>query len=120
MRLVHGYAIINVTRSEQTSVFEKEGTKGKKTCLTKLVAENLSCLSPHERERDKVDRKHSQELGTCTASDFKVATRMSFTRDEEATIEDAALIEKTFGPDIGGLKGMTTRSKPLPTQIQTI
>ena len=45
---------------------------------------------------------------------------MNLMRDNEVTTEDAALIEKTFGLDVGGLKGMTTRSKPLPTQSQVI
>ena len=48
-------------------MFEKEGTmEANKICLTNLVAEKLSYLSPHERERVKVARESSQELGMCT------------------------------------------------------
>ena len=45
---------------------------------------------------------------------------MNLTRDNEVTTKEVTLVEKTFGPDIGGLKGMTTRSKPLHIQSQEI
>ena len=45
---------------------------------------------------------------------------MSLARDNETTTEDVVLTEKTFGSDVGGLKGMTTRSKSSPTQSQEI
>ena len=94
--------------------------KENKVCLTNLVAEKLSYLSPRERERVRISRKTSQALSTISSSDFKATIRMSLTRGITVTTEDVALAEKTFGPDIGGLKGKTTRSKPLPMQSQAI
>ena len=41
---------------------------------------------------------------------------MSLMRDNEVITEGFALAEKNFGLDIGGLKGMSTRSKSLPMQ----
>ena len=52
----------------------------KKLCLTNLVAENSSYMSPRERERVKLARKASQELGTHSARDFKAMMRMNLTR----------------------------------------
>ena len=45
---------------------------------------------------------------------------MNVTRDNEATTKEVALAENTFRTDVGGLKGMTKRSKTLPMQSQTI
>ena len=94
--------------------------KKNKLYLTNLVVENSSWLSPRESERVKVARNASQALCTHSVSDFKAAVRMSLMRDNKVTTEDVALTEKTFGPDVGGLKGMTTRSKPLLTQSQVM
>ena len=46
--------------------------------------------------------------------------RMNLMRDNELTTEYITLTEKTFEPDVGGIKGMTTRSKSLPMQSQVI
>ena len=88
--------------------------------MTNLVEDNLSYLSPHERERVEVTRKASQALGTCSANDFKAVIRMSLMHDNEVKTEDAALAKKAFGPDIVGLKGKNTQSIPFPVQSQAI
>ena len=88
--------------------------------MTNLVPENLSYLSPHEREIVKVTRKASQTLGTHLANDFNTVIRMNLMRDNEVTTEDVELAEKTFRPDIGELKGKVKRSRPLPIQSQAI
>ena len=91
-----------------------------KLCLTNLVAKKISYLSPRERKRVKIACKASRALGTHSVSDFTAVMRMNLTCDNEATTEDVSLTKKTFGPGIGGIKGMTTRSKPLPTQSQAM
>ena len=40
--------------------------------------------------------------------------RMNLIRNSEITTEDIKLTEKTFGPNVGAIKGKTTRSKPNP------
>ena len=116
MRAVNACTSNSITRSEWKSVFEKEGTKGKKICLTNLVGEKKSSLCPHDREMVKVDLNASQALGSNAANDFKALIRVNLMRDNQVKTEDAALTEKTFRTDIGELKGATTRSKPLPMQ----
>ena len=95
-------------------MFEKEGTlKAKKIFSTNFVAEILSFLSLHEHERVKVSRKASQALGTHATNDFNAVIRMSLMLCNEVTTKDVLYAENTFGPCIGGLKGMTTKSKTL-------
>ena len=53
MHAVNGHASNSVTRSEWKHMFEKEGTKGNKICLTNLVTKFLSNLYERERERVK-------------------------------------------------------------------
>ena len=93
-------------------MFEKEGNvKKNKVFLTNLVSEILSYLSLRERKRVRIARKASQALGTHSARDFKAAIRINVTRDNKVTTEDVDLDKKTFGLEIGRLKG-TTRFKP--------
>ena len=68
-----------------------------------------------ERERVKEDRKALQELVTHTIDYFKVVI---LSRDNKVTTEDVALNKHAFGPEIGGLKGMTARPRLLPNQRQ--
>ena len=45
---------------------------------------------------------------------------MNIMRDNEVTTEDSTLAEKTFGPDIGRLKGKTEQSRQFPVQIHVV
>ena len=40
--------------------------------------------------------------------------RMNLIRNNEVTTEDVNLAIKAFGPDVAGIKGKTTRHKPIP------
>ena len=53
-------------------------------------------------------------LGTPSINDFKAIIRMNTINNNPVTTDDIKIAEKTFGPDIGTLKGKTTRLKPLP------
>ena len=68
----------------------------------------------------RISQKASQALGTCSARYFKAVIRMNLMRDNKVATEDFALSERTFGPDIGGLNGKTTRSKLFPMKSQAI
>ena len=100
MRAVNGHASNSVARIEWRPVFEKEGSNGKKICLTNLVAEKLSYLPALDHERVKAARKDSKALGTHAANDFKAVIRMNLMRDNQATTEDVTLTEKTFVPEV--------------------
>ena len=121
MHAVNGHANSVVSRSEWEDMFEKEGNaKIDEICENSLVAEKLSHLSPRERERVKISRKSSQALGTCSTNDFKAVIRMNLMRDDEVTTDEVSLAEKTFGPEISGLKGNNVRSRTFPMKNQVM
>ena len=51
-------------------------------------------------------------MGTPSVSDLKAMLRMNVIGNNPVTTEDFKIAEKNFGPDIGALKGKTTRDKP--------
>ena len=101
-------------------VLKRKECEDRKICLTNTVADNLSHFPPIECDRIKMHRKSSQALGMLTANYATASTRTSLTRGSVAMTEDVTLSEKTAGPDIGGLKGKTIRSRPSPVQRQVI
>eukprot|EP00957_Ditylum_brightwellii_P161374 12287363-Ditylum_brightwellii.AAC.1 len=46
--------------------------------------------------------------------------RMNLIRNNEVTTEDINLTVKTYGPDVGHIKGKTTRQKLLPVTSNLI
>ena len=52
-------------------------------------------------------------MGTPSVEDFKAILKMNLIKNCPITTEDINLAEKIFGPDIGSIKGKTTRRKPL-------
>lgn len=62
----------------------------------------------------KKARKVMISLGTPTPEDLKAMIRMNLIRNNELTIEDVNIAIKSFGPDVGTIKGKTTRQKPSP------
>lgn len=61
-----------------------------------------------------MDRKEFQALVTPNTKDIKAVIRMNLTKNREITKEDVNLSEKEFNPDVGSLKGKTTRKRPIP------
>ena len=53
-------------------------------------------------------------LGFPTTADLKTAIATNAIANLKVTTRDVDLAEKIFGPDLGTLKGKTTRRKPLP------
>jgi len=53
-------------------------------------------------------------LGTPSIADFKAIICLNAIRNNPITTADIDVAEKVFGPDIGSLKGKTTRAKPTP------
>ena len=59
-------------------------------------------------------RKIHHALGTPTVNDLKAMIRMNIIQNNIITTVDVNLATKVFGPDIGSIKGKTTRKKPTP------
>ena len=76
--------------------------------------ENKTFYTSRQFDRAKRARDLYHSLGTPTVNDFKAIIRINAIKDNPVTTEDIELAEKIFGPDIGTLKGKTTRRKPLP------
>ena len=78
------------------------------------VENNLKYMSERQQKRAKLARKAYQALGTPTPEDFKAMIRMNLIKNSKVTTEDINLAQKAFGPDVGALKGKTTRKAPTP------
>ena len=82
--------------------------------MVSSVAENKRFFTDREFERAKQAQKLLHALGTPSSADLKHILKVNGIRNCPVTTTDIALAEKIFGPDIGTLKGKTTRQKPLP------
>jgi hypothetical protein len=78
------------------------------------VEENKKMFTDRQVERAKKARQLYHALGTPSTKDFKAIITMNAIKNLPVTIDDVNLAEKIFGPDIGALKGKTTRHKPCP------
>ena len=59
-------------------------------------------------------------MGNPSTQDILAILRMNLVKDCPVTVQDVKLAEKIFGPDIGTIKGKTTRRKPLPVSPSLI
>ena len=78
------------------------------------VDENKKFHTPREVKRAKKARDLLAALGSPSIFDLKAAIAMNAIADLPVTTEDVKLAERIFGPDLGTLKGKTTRQKPVP------
>jgi hypothetical protein len=88
--------------------------KPKAVSFVESVKENKKFFTDRQVSRAKQARALYQTLGTPSIKDFKAIIRMNCIKNNPITTEDIDLAEKIFGPDIGSLKGKTTRAKPKP------
>mmetsp|Transcript_36453 Transcript_36453/g.87993 ORF Transcript_36453/g.87993 Transcript_36453/m.87993 type:complete len:132 (-) Transcript_36453:92-487(-) len=58
-------------------------------------------------------------LGSPSVEDLKKAIRIGI-KNSPVSIADVVIAEKIFGPDVGSLKGKTTRSKVTPPVLNYI
>ena len=78
------------------------------------VAENMKFHTPREIKKAKMARELLATLGTPSIQDMKTILSMNAIANVPVTTSDVDLAERIFGPDLGTLKGKTTRRKPLP------
>jgi hypothetical protein len=87
--------------------------------MVQTVNENKIGYSKRKFEDAKVARKLYHILG-CPTVENKAILRQNIIKNCPVTIEDVVTAEKIFGPDIGSLKGKSTRSKPIPVKRDLI
>ena len=96
------------------------GEETDKAQFVNTIEENMRFLSPRQKERVKKAQKLYEAMGTPTMDDLKAMIRMNLIRNNEVTTEDINLAVKTYGPDVGHIKGKTTRQKPSPVTSNLI
>jgi hypothetical protein len=82
--------------------------------MVNTLEENKNVFTPRQFERAKIARDLFHSLGCPSLMNLKVAIHMNLIRDNPVTTKDVDLAEHIFGPDVGTVKGKTTRRKPLP------
>ena len=82
--------------------------------MLNTLEENKTFYTERQFQRAKRARDLFHALGTPSINDFKAIIRMNTINNNPVTTDDIKIAEKIFGPDIGTLKGKTTRRKPLP------
>jgi Reverse transcriptase (RNA-dependent DNA polymerase) len=78
------------------------------------VKENKLFFTDRQVQRAKLARNIYHAIGTPSLKDFKLIITSNMIKNIPITIEDINIAEKIFGPDVGALKGKTTRQKPAP------
>ena len=88
--------------------------------LVTTVSENRMNFTERQFQRAKRARKLYHIIGTPTVDDFKCLLRMNAIGNCPVTVEDVNIAEQIFGPDIGSLKGKSTRPNTTPATNNNI
>jgi hypothetical protein len=75
---------------------------------------NLTFLSPRQQKGAKRARELYESMGTPTVDNLKAMICMNLIKNNVVTTDDINLATKAYGPDVGDIKGETTRGKPTP------
>ena len=78
------------------------------------VKDNMEGYTKREVKGAKLARKLHQSLGCPTVDTLKQLIRMNAIKNCPVTTEDITNAENMFGPDVGALKGKSTRNTPPP------
>jgi hypothetical protein len=76
------------------------------------MEDNLKFLSKRQQKRAKQARELYKAMGTPTVDDLKAMIHMNLIKNNVVTTDDVNLATKTYGPDVSGIKGKTTRKRP--------
>eukprot|EP00934_Nitzschia_sp_Nitz4_P008987 Nitzschia sp. Nitz4//scaffold353_size16344//11151//16190//NITZ4_008865-RA/size16344-processed-gene-0.13-mRNA-1//1//CDS//3329548925//8977//frame0 len=91
----------------------KDDSKGNvETVLVNTVANNRSNYTDADYSRAVTARQMLIKIGRPNIRDFENVIRQNAIPNCPVTIRDIRMAEDIFGPDIGSLKGKTTRRKP--------
>jgi hypothetical protein len=97
-----------------------QGDKIGESFLVDSVAENKIGYTKREFEGAKQARKLYHTLGCPTVENFKHILRQNIIKNCPVTIGDVSTAERIFGPDIGTLRGKSTRKVPVPEKTDKI
>ena len=78
------------------------------------VKENRMGYTQREFDRAKRAREFYKRAGCPSPEAFKRLLRQYLVKNNPVTTADADIAEKVFGPDVGALKGKSTRKRPVP------
>jgi hypothetical protein len=88
--------------------------------LVSTLAENRIGYTQRQFENAKRARGLYHRLGCPPMETFRQLIRGNLIGDSPVTIEDANIAERIFGPDVGVLKGRSTRPRPVPVRNDLI
>jgi hypothetical protein len=101
---------------EKVQCEEKNG----ESFLVDSVEENKHGYTRRQFESAKQARKPYHTLGCPTVENFKHILRQSNIQNCPVTKADISTAERIFGPDIGTLKGKSTRNVPVAVKTDEI
>ena len=93
---------------------QKEMLKQELQLLNSTVKENKTFYTQRQFEKAKQARDLYHALGTPSIHDFKAMLQLNTIANNPVTLNDIKMAENIFGPDIGAIKGKTTRQTPAP------
>jgi hypothetical protein len=85
-------------------------------CLVSTVSENRKGYTQRQFVDDKAARRLYHVMGCPGAENFKNLLRQNIIINCPVTVDHVNIAKKIFGPNIGSLKGKTTRKKPTPVR----
>ena len=88
--------------------------------LVSTVKENLAGFTKLQHDRARVARAFYHSVGCPTLTNLKLIIRQNIIKNCPVTVEDVDVAELIFGPDLGTLKGKSTRRKPVPVRDDNI
>ena len=82
--------------------------------MASTVKENKEGFTKRQFDSAKVARAFYHIAGCPTLTNFKHIIRQNIFKNCPVTVADVDVAERIFGPDLGTLKGKSTRRAPLP------
>ena len=115
-------AVVSDSRSVISSFgVEIDANVNEQEChVIESVRENLRGFSDREVNQARRARALYYMCGAPTVENFKHLLQANMIQDCPVTVDDVKIAEKIFGPDIGALKGRTTRKTPPVVRMDNI